>query len=201
MIGVKADCFHSRISVRMAATNHHPFGGILLLVSQIAHGAMRLHAEAAYLRECCGALVGHRRGARFHIALALPATSPLTVSEPDRYAIAPAELVRFQARAAAKGMEILGFYHSHPDHPALWSPADLDQAHWIDSIYLILAVEAGQCREMRAFLLAADGRENKSFQPVAMEVPGAASVFPLVPVVQVVPVVPVVPLVQVDPCL
>uniref|UniRef100_E6PYT3 JAB domain-containing protein n=1 Tax=mine drainage metagenome TaxID=410659 RepID=E6PYT3_9ZZZZ len=78
--------------------------------------------------------------------------------------------------ALAQNQEILGFYHSHPDHPADWSRDDLAQAYWTDSIYLILAVQAGSCTAMQAFRLTGDSQRTKALQPLAMD---AFCVLPL----------------------
>ena len=59
----------------------------------------------------------------------------------------------------------MGFYHSHPDHPALWSPTDLAEAHWLGSSYVITSVAGGAAAETRSFDLAGSGEEDKDFQP------------------------------------
>jgi proteasome lid subunit RPN8/RPN11 len=80
-----------------------------------------------------------------------------------RYEIDPAELVRVQRGARESGMEIVGFYHSHPDHPAQPSPTDLEHAHWIGCSYLITSVEHGKPGETRSFLLTGATEEDKGF--------------------------------------
>ena len=80
-----------------------------------------------------------------------------------RYEIDPAELVRVQRKARQSGMEILGFYHSHPDHPAEPSPTDLEHAHWIGCSYVITSVQNGKASKTRSFLLSGTREEDKSF--------------------------------------
>jgi proteasome lid subunit RPN8/RPN11 len=71
-----------------------------------------------------------------------------------RYAIAPEELLRAQVLASEEALEILGFYHSHPDHPAEPSATDLHEAHWTGYVYLICGVEKGKLMEISAVRLA-----------------------------------------------
>jgi proteasome lid subunit RPN8/RPN11 len=60
-------------------------------------------------------------------------------------------------------LELVGFYHSHPDHPALWSATDLEQAHWIGCSYVITAVDKGIATETAAFVLIGTLEEDKQF--------------------------------------
>ena len=70
----------------------------------------------------------------------------------DRYLIPPVEFVRVQRDADARGLDIVGFYHSHPDHPA--QPSAFDQAHaWPGYAYLITAIAHGEPRDLRGFRL------------------------------------------------
>ena len=70
--------------------------------------------------------------------------------EPERrYSIAPRELIAAQKIARQQELEILGFYHSHPDHPAEASDTDLREAHWTGCVYLICGVEKGKLARSR----------------------------------------------------
>ena len=99
----------------------------------------------------------------------------------NRYHIAPQELIRIQQQARRCGLDIVGFYHSHPDHPAEWSKTDLEEAHWIGCSYVITSVlgnakaasgNAGRCRAMEtnSFLLAGTGEEDKRLERQLIEV-------------------------------
>jgi proteasome lid subunit RPN8/RPN11 len=59
----------------------------------------------------------------------------------------------------------VGFYHSHPDHPARWSQTDLAEAHWLGCSYIITSVEAGQAAETRSFVLTGANEEEKRLEP------------------------------------
>jgi proteasome lid subunit RPN8/RPN11 len=113
--------------------------------------AIRRHGEQAYPHECCGALVGADGLAT--VAVALPNT---TEEGPRRrFLVRPSDYRHAEAEAAAHGGEILGFYHSHPDHPARPSQYDLDHA-WPTFAYVIVAVASGVARDMTVWYLKED---------------------------------------------
>lgn len=98
--------------------------------------------EHVYPEEACGILLGRRSACCDDVVRVVPCTN--VDPEPRRrYSIAPEELLRTQALTREEGLEILGFYHSHPDRSAEPSPADLREAHWTGCVYLICAVEKG----------------------------------------------------------
>ena len=115
---------------------------------------IRRHGEAAYPAECCGALVGRAEGEAKAVVRLAPAVNRRT-DDPHRYLIAPDDLRRLEARVRAEGLEIVGYYHSHPDHPAV--PSAYDTAHaWPWYSYLIVRVEQGQPREAASYTLDPD---------------------------------------------
>jgi proteasome lid subunit RPN8/RPN11 len=93
-----------------------------------------------------------------------------TDSAHNRYQIAPAELVKIEREARSKGLSIGGFYHSHPDHPAQWSPTDIAEAHWLGCSYVITAVAQGKAAITNSFLLAGVTEEDKRFENESIEV-------------------------------
>jgi proteasome lid subunit RPN8/RPN11 len=132
--------------------------------------AMRAHGEETYPHECCGAMLGQPNGSGWDVVEAVRAGNTRTDSAHNRYNIAPVELVRIQRSAREKGLEIAGFYHSHPDHPAQWSPTDFAEAHWLGCSYVITSVAQGKAAETNAFLLAGASEEDKRFEQQAIEV-------------------------------
>ena len=134
-----------------------------LFISHTDYESLRQHAEQAYPEECCGVLLGKLVAAERHVHRIVPCQN-IRVDEPHkRFEIDPAELVRVQRDARERGMEIVGFYHSHPDHPAYPSPTDLEHAHWIGSSFVIISVEQHKARETRSFLLTGTLEEDKRF--------------------------------------
>ncbi len=135
--------------------------------------ALLAHAEQAYPEECCGALLGRGFAAEpaagpaggWQIAAVIPAVNADAASARTRYSIDPAEVVRIVHEARRQGLEIAGFYHSHPNHPAHWSLTDLAEAHWLGCSYVITSVWQGRAADTSAFLLAGATEEKKHFEP------------------------------------
>jgi proteasome lid subunit RPN8/RPN11 len=136
----------------------------MLHVPRVVYDSLRLHGEETYPHECCGALLGHCREQGWQIVEAARAGNTRTDSAHNRYHIAPAELVKIQREARIKGLEIAGFYHSHPDHPAQWSQTDFAEAHWLGCSYVITEVALGQAAVTNSFLLAGTTEEDKRFE-------------------------------------
>jgi proteasome lid subunit RPN8/RPN11 len=84
-----------------------------------------------------------------------------TDSAHNRYNIDPRELVRIQREGRERGADIVGFYHSHPDHPAQWSKTDFAEAHWIGCSYVITSIEKGKAAVTNSFELAGTSEEDK----------------------------------------
>jgi proteasome lid subunit RPN8/RPN11 len=99
----------------------------------------------------------------------VPCGNTRTDSLANRYHISPSELVRIQREAMLAGQDIVGFYHSHPDHPARWSATDLAEAHWTGCSYVITSIEKGRAVLTNSFLLL-DQEEAKHFEDELLEV-------------------------------
>jgi proteasome lid subunit RPN8/RPN11 len=137
-----------------------------LYVPRAIYESLRAHGEETYPHECCGALLGTplQKGS-WKVAVAVRAGNTRSDSAHNRYHIAPAELVKIQREARTRGLEIAGFYHSHPDHPAIWSTTDFVEAHWLGCAYVITEVAQGKAAVTNAFLLAGETEEEKRFEP------------------------------------
>ena len=127
-----------------------------IAVSAAALAAMRSHAGADYPDECCGGLLGSQNGPGVRvIERAAAVTNGRNEERTRRYVIGPDEVRTLEREAAAAGLELLGFYHSHPDHPAEPSAFDRDHA-WPWYTYIILPVAAGAPGAARAWRLRED---------------------------------------------
>jgi proteasome lid subunit RPN8/RPN11 len=131
---------------------------------------LRRHGEVTYPNECCGVLVGEfdEAGGKY-VKAAVPCGNTRTDSLANRYHISPSEIVRIQREAILAGQDIVGFYHSHPDHPARWSETDLAEAHWTGCSYVITSVEKGRAVLTNSFLLL-DQQEAGQFEDENLEV-------------------------------
>lgn len=115
---------------------------------------IRRHGEAAYPAECCGALIGRVDGGAKEV-LRLAAAVNRRTDDPHRYLIAPDDLRRLEAATRADGLEIVGYYHSHPDHPAAPSAFDAEHA-WPWYSYLIVRIDRGHGAELASWVLDDD---------------------------------------------
>jgi proteasome lid subunit RPN8/RPN11 len=142
-----------------------------LLVTMAHYEAMRQHGEETYPHECCGVLLGHTGEDGNRVVEVVRAGNTRTDSAHNRYNIAPQELVKMQRQARQAGLDIIGFYHSHPDHPAQWSATDFAEAHWVGCSYVITAVAKGEAAVTNSFLLTGTGEDDKRFlaQTVTIE--------------------------------
>jgi proteasome lid subunit RPN8/RPN11 len=112
-----------------------------LAITQAVDQAIRRHGQETYPHECCGALLG-RDGAVIDVA---PLPNTTEEGPRRRFLVRPSDYQLAERRATEMGAELLGFYHSHPDHPARPSQYDLDHA-WPTFAYIIVAVN-GQARD------------------------------------------------------
>jgi len=113
--------------------------------------AIRAHGAETYPDECCGALIG--RDGVVTETLALPNT---TEEGPRRrFKVRPQDYRAAEGRASQLGGDLLGFYHSHPDHPAKPSQTDLDYA-WPFFSYVIVSVLNGVSGDMTSWRLRED---------------------------------------------
>lgn len=135
------------------------------------HTAIRQHGEETYPHECCGVLLGHFEddGSRT-VTTTARAGNTRTDSAHNRYNIDPKELIRIQREGRSRGEDIVGFYHSHPDHPARWSPTDFAEAHWLGCSYVITSVEKGKAVLTNSFELSGTDESNKQLADEAIEI-------------------------------
>ena len=112
---------------------------------------IRRHGRDSYPEESCGALIG--RDGFVVEAMRLP--NLMGEEARRRFLVGPVEYQVAEKRAAEMGGQLIGFYHSHPDHPARPSQTDLDQA-WPTFSYVILAVQNGEPGTMTSWRLRED---------------------------------------------
>jgi proteasome lid subunit RPN8/RPN11 len=127
---------------------------VMLKISRSTWEDLRLHGEETYPHECCGALLGMiGQDGAITVTAMVRCNNTRTDSPENRYNIDPREVMEVQREALAAGVDIVGFYHSHPDHPARWSQTDLAEAHWTGCSYVITSVEHGRASVTNSFRL------------------------------------------------
>jgi proteasome lid subunit RPN8/RPN11 len=143
----------------------------MLKLSPSAYVSLRQHGEEAYPHECCGVLLGQFDEDSAKVVSRIARCGNTRADSPhNRYNIDPRELIRIQREGRERGEDIVGFYHSHPDHPAQWSPTDLAEAHWFGCSYVITSVEKGTATITNSFELAGSDEADKKFVDEKTEV-------------------------------
>jgi proteasome lid subunit RPN8/RPN11 len=118
---------------------------------------MRQHGERDYPFECCGLMLGRFTSNGHKI---VSETYPISNAREEeakrnRFLIRPEEWMRGEKYAGAKGLDVVGVYHSHPDEHAVPSKYDLDHA-WPTYSYIVVSVEKGQAVDLRSWEMEAD---------------------------------------------
>jgi proteasome lid subunit RPN8/RPN11 len=117
--------------------------------------AIREHGRAAYPEECCGALLGASGNGAVRVTRIERIENSSREERRRRYVIAPLDYARVERLADADGLAVLGFYHSHPDHPAV--PSDYDREHGLPFFhYVVLSVGPESSGDIAAYLLSED---------------------------------------------
>ena len=110
------------------------------------------HAKVCYPEECCGAILGTMDGEQKLVSEVIEMDNISDENKKRRFMIKPNEYQRVEKLASEKGVNLLGFYHSHPDHPPIPSETDLKFA-WPFFSYLILAIEKGEPMQLSSHVL------------------------------------------------
>jgi proteasome lid subunit RPN8/RPN11 len=142
---------------------------ILRLGATHADG-IRRHLERAYPEEGCGVLLGREGDAAREVERAIELDNLREDERERRYVISPEQFLASERAARADGLDVLGFYHSHPDHPARPSGFDLEHA-WPWYSYLIASVARGRLVDLRSWRLRGD-RGAFDEEPVDLPAPG-----------------------------
>ena len=116
------------------------------------------HGVDAYPYEGCGLLLGHSSDGSNEVADIFPVENRWEVEEErrERFHIAPDDMLQAELAAMRQGMDIVGIFHSHPDHPPVASPRDLAWATWPGYSYLITEIREGRPRKSRSWQLQSD---------------------------------------------
>ncbi len=125
------------------------------------------HAKETFPYECCGFLYGTEVGGRF-IYLAKPAENSKKGDQRRRFEISPFEYMKAEQYAIESGTQLLGIYHSHPNHPAIASEHDLEKAMPFFS-YVIASIVDGEIEDVKSWKLKENKREFKEEHVITLE--------------------------------
>jgi len=144
--------------------------------------AISEHGAREYPNECCGILLGSTKGADKDVHEVVPLANlhrcperarqlmpledPMRESARNRYLLDPSEQLRIEKQARARGLQVLGYYHSHPDHGTQPSTYDRDHA-WPGYSYLIVSVEGGKAKDVTSWVLPDEDAQFES-EPIVI---------------------------------
>jgi proteasome lid subunit RPN8/RPN11 len=126
-----------------------------LMIAQELLESIREHGKRAYPNECCGVLLGRIENSGKAVVKLRPMENAREDSPRNRYLISPRDLLDAEKAARALGLDIVGVYHSHPDHPA--RPSEFDREHafpWYS--YIIVSVRGGEPLDLTSWTLRDD---------------------------------------------
>ena len=145
---------------------------LLLWINERPLAKIRQHGEESYPHECCGALLGRdadgealrARGAREVLEI-FPVKNRREDSPRNRFSVTSEDVREADRAARVQGFEVIGWYHSHPDHPA--RPSEYDREHaWPWYSYIIVSVESGKAQDLTSWRLQDD---RSRFLPEVVE--------------------------------
>jgi proteasome lid subunit RPN8/RPN11 len=123
----------------------------MILIDEPAWRAMVAHAEKTYPNECCGAMIGRFEGDDKRVTEAVPIENSWQGEQTARYEIKPEDLLAADRAARARGLDVIGIFHSHPDCDAYFSETDLkNSCPWYS--FVVLSVKGGQYDHAASFL-------------------------------------------------
>ena len=120
--------------------------------------AILLHAERTYPNECCGAMLGHITGETKIVSEAIPLENAFAGEQGERYELLPEDLLQADKTARARGLDLIGIFHSHPDCDAYFSQTDLkNSCPWYS--FVVLSIHRGKFDHANSFLPDMDQTE------------------------------------------
>ena len=139
--------------------------GVVLKIREELVRRIESHGAETYPHECCGALLGREENGQREILDLVPLANHRDDSPRNRFEVTPDDVRLAEKAAREKRLELVGWYHSHPDHPA--RPSDFDRDHaWPWYSYIIVSVQARQPREMTSWRLKDD---RSGYDPEGIE--------------------------------
>jgi len=128
----------------------------LIALAERHQDEMRAHGERDYPFECCGLMLGRFADGHKQVIETYPISNAREEeAKRNRFLIRPEELMRGEKYAREKALDVVGFYHSHPDERAVPSQYDLDHA-WPTYSYIVMSVEQGRAADLRSWEMESD---------------------------------------------
>ena len=123
----------------------------MIQIEPEAWRVMVSHAQATYPNECCGAMIGTVDGDVKTVKIGLAIENAFTGVQHERYELRPEDLMKADKEARARGMDLIGIFHSHPDCDAYFSETDLkNSCPWYS--FVVLSIYKGEFHHANSFL-------------------------------------------------
>jgi proteasome lid subunit RPN8/RPN11 len=146
----------------------------MLLLAKHLEQEIRDHGARDYPHECCGAMLGTDSGAGRQVRSLFPLVNRRDDSPRNRFSITPEDFRAAERAAAERGLDLIGWYHSHPDHPA--RPSEYDREHaWPWYSYVIVSVAAGAPQDLTSWVLQDDRSRFESEEVAPMQTASPAT--------------------------
>lgn len=127
----------------------------MIKINSDAWDIMVAHAQSTFPDECCGVMVGTTDGEAKHVTTAIAVENAYKGKQEDRYEIRPEDLLAADKNARARGLDLIGIFHSHPDCDAYFSKTDLENScPWYS--FVVLSIKGGKFDHANSFLPNAD---------------------------------------------
>jgi proteasome lid subunit RPN8/RPN11 len=127
----------------------------MITINTAAWDVMVQHARATYPNECCGAMLGSLDGDAKSVSTAIPLENAFSGEQAARYELRQEDLLRADAEARARGLDLIGIFHSHPDCDAYFSKTDLENScPWYS--FVVISIKNGEFDHANSFLPDAD---------------------------------------------
>lgn len=131
----------------------------MLIIPEEILNDIRAYSQATYPEECCGILVGRKEGDNRIITEAHRARNVSEEPRHERYLIDEKKHIEVDKATRGRPVDIMGFYHSHPDYPSHPSGHDTETAAWPGYSYLIVSVEKGRVASIQSWIMP-DGSDT-----------------------------------------
>jgi proteasome lid subunit RPN8/RPN11 len=123
----------------------------MITIDREAWRVMVDHAQATYPNECCGAMIGAIDGSEKSVKVAVPLDNAFSGEQGARYELRSEDLLKADAEARQRGMDLIGIFHSHPDCDAYFSKTDLENScPWYS--FVVLSIKEGVFDHANSFL-------------------------------------------------
>ena len=141
------------------------FGAIVIIIPKTYLFEMQRHGAEAYPLECCGGILGKIHFENKYVQKVIRLDNASSENKHRRFAVTAEDYKNLEAYSKESNLQLIGFYHTHPDHPAFPSETDLQNA-WPMFSYIIISIQSKEPAQTNSFLLNLD---TNTFEPEPLQ--------------------------------